>query len=142
MRRYLAIVPAFNEAEAIAGAVAAIYERAPDFDVLVVDDGSIDATAERARSTGAEVLRMPFNLGIVRRFVAVEIAPELHCSHASACEDCQQCQNPDNPGATARVCPSRRGQARVFARFVARLFVARLQHLFGLGWHVHLPFKY
>ncbi len=64
MRRYLAIVPAFNEAEAIAGAVAAIYERAPDFDVLVVDDGSIDATAERARSTGAEVLRMPFNLGI------------------------------------------------------------------------------
>jgi glycosyltransferase involved in cell wall biosynthesis len=64
MRRYLAIVPAFNEAEAIAGAVAAIYERAPDFDVLVVDDGSIDTTAERARSTGAEVLRMPFNLGI------------------------------------------------------------------------------
>jgi glycosyltransferase involved in cell wall biosynthesis len=64
MSRYLAIVPAFNEAEAISGAVAAIYERAPDFDVLVVDDGSIDATAERARSTGAEVLRMPFNLGI------------------------------------------------------------------------------
>jgi len=64
MSRYLAIVPAFNEAEAIAGAVAAIYERAPNFDVLVVDDGSIDATAERARSTGAEVLRMPFNLGI------------------------------------------------------------------------------
>jgi glycosyltransferase involved in cell wall biosynthesis len=64
MRRNLAIVPALNEAEAISGAVAAIHERAPDFDVLVVDDGSIDATAERARSAGAEVLRMPFNLGI------------------------------------------------------------------------------
>ncbi len=66
MRRVinLAIVPAFNEAEAIAATVAAIHERAPDFDVLVVDDGSIDATAERARGAGSEVLRMPFNLGI------------------------------------------------------------------------------
>ena len=64
MSRNLAIVPAFNEAEAIVGAVAAIHERAPEFDVLVVDDGSIDATAERARGAGAEVLRMPFNLGI------------------------------------------------------------------------------
>lgn len=64
MRRNLAIVPAFNEAEAISGAVAAIHEQAPDFDVLVVDDGSIDATAESARGAGAKVLRMPFNLGI------------------------------------------------------------------------------
>jgi glycosyltransferase involved in cell wall biosynthesis len=64
MRCNLAIVPAFNEAEAISGAVAAIRKQAPDFDVLVVDDGSIDATAERARQAGAEVLRMPFNLGI------------------------------------------------------------------------------
>jgi glycosyltransferase involved in cell wall biosynthesis len=64
MRRNLAIVPAFNEAEAIVRAVTAIRERAPDFDVLVVDDGSLDATAERARGAGAKVLRMPFNLGI------------------------------------------------------------------------------
>ncbi|HEY5320844.1 MAG TPA: glycosyltransferase family 2 protein [Galbitalea sp.] len=64
MKRNLAIVPAFNEADAVAGAVAAIREQAPDFDVLVVDDGSIDATAERARGAGAEVLKMPFNLGI------------------------------------------------------------------------------
>jgi glycosyltransferase involved in cell wall biosynthesis len=64
MRRNLAIVPAFNEAEAIAPTVAAIHESAPDFDVLVVDDGSNDATAELASGTGAAVLRMPFNLGI------------------------------------------------------------------------------
>lgn len=64
MRRYLAIVPAFNEVEAIAPTVAAIHQAAPDFDVLVVDDGSIDATAELASATGAAVLRMPFNLGI------------------------------------------------------------------------------
>ncbi len=64
MRRHLAIVPAHNEAEAIAATIEAIRRQAPDFDVLVVDDGSIDATAERARRAGATVLRMPFNLGI------------------------------------------------------------------------------
>ncbi len=62
--RKLAIVPAYNEAEAIATTVGAIRRHAPDFDVVVVDDGSTDATAERARRAGATVLRMPFNLGI------------------------------------------------------------------------------
>ncbi len=62
--RNLAIVPALNEVEAIAGTVASIREFAPDFDVLVIDDGSSDSTAERAAAAGAMVLRMPFNLGI------------------------------------------------------------------------------
>ena len=64
MRRNLAIVPAFNEVESIAPTIAAIHRAAPDFDVLVVDDGSSDATSELESSTGAAVLRMPFNLGI------------------------------------------------------------------------------
>src|SRR5271157_4440247 len=64
MNRNLAIVPAHNEVEAIASTVASIHQWAPDFDVLVIDDGSSDATAEVARSAGAAVLRMPFNLGI------------------------------------------------------------------------------
>lgn len=64
MRRNLAIVPAFNEVDAIGATVAAIHRHAPDFDVLVVDDGSGDATAQRASDEGAAVLRMPFNLGI------------------------------------------------------------------------------
>jgi glycosyltransferase involved in cell wall biosynthesis len=64
MNRNLVIVPAHNEVEAIADTVAAINKWAPDFDVLVVDDGSTDDTAERASAAGAAVLRLPFNLGI------------------------------------------------------------------------------
>jgi glycosyltransferase involved in cell wall biosynthesis len=64
MGRYLAIVPAHNESGAIAGTIAAIRREAPDFDIVVIDDGCIDATAAIARGAGATVLRMPFNLGI------------------------------------------------------------------------------
>src|SRR2546423_3152676 len=63
-RRSIAIVPAFNEAKAIAATIDQIRRCAPDFDVLVVDDGSSDATAERAGAAGATVIRLPFNLGI------------------------------------------------------------------------------
>ncbi len=48
----------------MAGVVAELHVHAPDFDVLVVSDGSTDATATRARAAGAEVLVLPFNLGI------------------------------------------------------------------------------
>lgn len=61
---YLAIVPAYNESSTIARVIEAMSERAPDFDVLVVDDGSTDDTAEIASLAGARVLRLPFNLGI------------------------------------------------------------------------------
>jgi glycosyltransferase involved in cell wall biosynthesis len=64
MDRKLAIVPAYNEAEAIGTTIAAIRRWAPEFDLLVVDDGSTDATAALARAAGAEVVRLPFNLGI------------------------------------------------------------------------------
>ncbi len=60
----LAIVPAHNEAGAVGPTVAEIRRWAPGFDVLVVDDGSTDATATQAREAGAKVLALPFNLGI------------------------------------------------------------------------------
>ena len=60
----LAVVPAYNESDTITSVVSSLHEHVPDFDVLVVDDGSTDATKSVARAAGARVLRLPFNLGI------------------------------------------------------------------------------
>jgi glycosyltransferase involved in cell wall biosynthesis len=62
--RCLAIVPAFNEEATIAEVVSEVRGFDADFEVLVVDDGSTDATAAVAKAAGARVLRLPLNLGI------------------------------------------------------------------------------
>lgn len=62
--RKLAIVPAYNEEGMVGRVVREIKRHAPDFDVVVVDDGSLDGTAAVAERAGAVVLRQPFNLGI------------------------------------------------------------------------------
>jgi len=64
MQNHLAIVPAYNEAASIGRVVGELRKRAAEFDVLVIDDGSTDDTADRASAAGAQVLRHPFNLGI------------------------------------------------------------------------------
>ena len=61
--RRLIIVPAFNEASSIAEVVADLEHSVPDFDLLVIDDGSIDATAANVPQT-AGLISLPFNLGI------------------------------------------------------------------------------
>jgi glycosyltransferase involved in cell wall biosynthesis len=62
--RKAAIMPAFNEAGQIAAVIAEIEAADPDIRVIVVDDGSTDQTAAEARKAGAEVIRLPYNLGI------------------------------------------------------------------------------
>ena len=62
--RKAAVVPAFNEAAAIRSVVTEIRAAEPGFEVVVVDDGSTDATADLARAAGAVVLSLPYNLGI------------------------------------------------------------------------------
>jgi glycosyltransferase involved in cell wall biosynthesis len=64
MTKLLAIVPAYNEAGAIVDTLADLWQYAPQFDVVVVDDGSTDDTATIAERAGARVVRHPFNLGI------------------------------------------------------------------------------
>jgi glycosyltransferase involved in cell wall biosynthesis len=60
----IAIVPARNEEASIARVIAEIRAFDPDFDIVVIDDGSADRTAAVAETAGARVVRLPFNLGI------------------------------------------------------------------------------
>jgi glycosyltransferase involved in cell wall biosynthesis len=64
MTKLLAIVPAYNEVAAISTTIDDIHVHAPEFDVVVIDDGSTDGTECAARDAGARVVRHPFNLGI------------------------------------------------------------------------------
>lgn len=62
--RVLVIVPAWNEARNVGHTVEEILTADPAYDVVVVDDGSLDDTAAVARAAGARVLVLPFNLGV------------------------------------------------------------------------------
>lgn len=60
----LVIIPAYNEEGAIAGVVESVREVLPEAQIIVIDDGSWDATPQRAEAAGAEVFRLPHHLGL------------------------------------------------------------------------------
>ena len=60
----IAIVPAYNEEVSVGRVIDEIRAFDPGFDIVVVDDGSVDRTAGVAADRGAHVVRLPFNLGI------------------------------------------------------------------------------
>jgi glycosyltransferase involved in cell wall biosynthesis len=62
--RCIAVVPAYNEEESIGRVIEEIRAFDPEFDIVVVDDGSADRTSDAAEKKGAHVVRLPFNLGI------------------------------------------------------------------------------
>lgn len=63
-RRRLVIMPAWNEAAVIGDTITELRATVSGVDLLVVDDGSTDATVRVAEAAGARVLRLPYNLGV------------------------------------------------------------------------------
>lgn len=61
--RVLVMIPAFNEAANIVQVIEKVHRVVPDADILVINDGSRDATEFLARSAGAHVVSHPFNMG-------------------------------------------------------------------------------
>ena len=62
--RVLAIIPAFNEEEALAATISGLTSTCPDVDYLVIDDGSSDGTSTVCKKNGFHCLRMPVNTGL------------------------------------------------------------------------------
>lgn len=65
MSRVLVIIPAYNEEATIDAVLDALATSVPEFDVVVVDDGSHDRTGKRVQAhEGVRLLTLPYNLGI------------------------------------------------------------------------------
>jgi glycosyltransferase involved in cell wall biosynthesis len=67
--RHLIVIPAYNEEASLPGTLAALADLPSDFDLLVVDDGSQDATAAVAQAAAESggrlhLVRLPLNSGI------------------------------------------------------------------------------
>ena len=59
----LIFLPACNEDKTVASIVKEAKKLLPNYDVLVIDDGSTDETASESKKAGATVLSLPFNTG-------------------------------------------------------------------------------
>ncbi len=83
MDKVLVIIPALNEEENIQRTVAAVSAQPIPCDILVVDDGSSDHTADLARQAGADVISLPFNVGIGAA-VSLGLAQAERCGYTAA----------------------------------------------------------
>lgn len=63
-QKILLIIPAFNEAATIEHVVNGLTMNFPQYDYVVVNDGSSDGTGELCMEKGYQVLNLPINLGI------------------------------------------------------------------------------
>ena len=63
--KVLIIIPAYNEEKSIAGVIESLSKFNPQWDILIINDGSRDKTSEIAKSSKiAKVIDLPINLGI------------------------------------------------------------------------------
>jgi len=63
-RKILIIIPAYNEADNIVHVVRHMMEKAPQYDYLVVNDGSTDETLMLCRRENFQYIDLPINMGI------------------------------------------------------------------------------
>jgi glycosyltransferase involved in cell wall biosynthesis len=57
------ILPAYNEAATIGDLISRIKDLYPDFEIIVINDGSTDNTSEAAENAGAHLYNHPYNIG-------------------------------------------------------------------------------
>ena len=62
--KLLIIIPAYNEAENIERVVGMLNDKVPQYDYIIVNDGSKDRTADICREKGYPLLDLPINLGL------------------------------------------------------------------------------
>jgi glycosyltransferase involved in cell wall biosynthesis len=63
MKKVSIILPAKNEEATIGGIIEALTDLYPEYEIIVVDDGSTDSTAQIAEDSGAHVIKHPYNKG-------------------------------------------------------------------------------
>ena len=68
MSKLLIVIPAHNEEENIASVVEDLTTRYPQYDYIVVNDGSRDKTAAICRARGYHLIDLPINLGLAGAF--------------------------------------------------------------------------
>lgn len=70
MSELLIVIPAYNEEENIENVVLRLIKELPQYDYVIVNDGSKDRTAEICRKNGFNLLDLPVNLGLSGGFQA------------------------------------------------------------------------
>ncbi len=66
--RLLMVIPAYNEEDNIVNVVKNIIEKYPEYDYIVINDGSSDHTSRRCHRNNYEIIDLPVNLGIAGAF--------------------------------------------------------------------------
>lgn len=66
--KLLIVIPAYNESESIERVVNNLIENYPQYDYVIVNDGSKDNTAQICKDNGYNLLDLPINLGLAGAF--------------------------------------------------------------------------